>query len=66
MWNYDNPCHIFPTLPFDIVVDSFFLVEYDDNDDHNLGHDHCHDHDHGHNHDKIIEDINNTNRERIM
>ena len=26
MWNYDDPCHIFPTLQFDIIVDTFFLV----------------------------------------
>ena len=26
MWSYDNPCNAFPTLPFDIIVDSFFLV----------------------------------------
>ena len=27
LWNYDDPCNIFPTLPFDIVVDTFFLVD---------------------------------------
>ena len=26
LWNYDNPCNIFPTLFFDVFVDSFFLV----------------------------------------
>ena len=26
MWNYDDPCNIFPTLHFDIIVDTFFLV----------------------------------------
>ena len=26
MWNYDDPCSIFPTLQFDIIVDTFFLV----------------------------------------
>jgi len=27
MWNYDKPCNKFPTLSFDVFVDSFFLVE---------------------------------------
>jgi hypothetical protein len=27
IWTYDDPCIIFPTLPFDIAVDAFFLVE---------------------------------------
>lgn len=26
MWDYNDPCNIFPTLYFDICVDSFFLV----------------------------------------
>jgi hypothetical protein len=26
LWSYDDPCNIFPTLYFDVVVDSFFLV----------------------------------------
>ena len=26
LWNYDDPCNIFPTLFFDVIVDSFFLV----------------------------------------
>ncbi len=26
-WNYDDPCNNFPTLYFDVFVDSFFLVE---------------------------------------
>ena len=26
MWNYDDPCNKFPTLYFDIGVDSFFMV----------------------------------------
>ena len=26
MWSYDDPCNMFPTLQFDIIVDSFFLV----------------------------------------
>jgi hypothetical protein len=26
IWSYDDPCNIFPTLPFDIAVDAFFLV----------------------------------------
>ena len=26
MWNYDDPCNMFPTLYFDVFVDSFFLV----------------------------------------
>jgi hypothetical protein len=26
MWNYEDPCNNFPTLSFDVVVDSFFLV----------------------------------------
>jgi hypothetical protein len=26
LWSYDDPCNIFPTLQFDIVVDTFFLV----------------------------------------
>uniref|UniRef100_A0A7S0M770 Ion transport domain-containing protein n=1 Tax=Cryptomonas curvata TaxID=233186 RepID=A0A7S0M770_9CRYP len=27
MWNYDDPCNKFPTLFFDVAVDSFFLLE---------------------------------------
>ena len=26
MWDYSDPCNVFPTLRLDIVVDSFFLV----------------------------------------
>ena len=26
LWNYDDPCKMFPTLYFDVFVDSFFLV----------------------------------------
>ena len=26
MWDYDDPCTMFPTLPFDVIVDCFFLV----------------------------------------
>ena len=26
LFNYDDPCITFPTLPFDVAVDSFFLV----------------------------------------
>jgi hypothetical protein len=26
LWAYDDPCDIFPTLQFDIIVDTFFLV----------------------------------------
>ena len=26
LWNYDDPCIMFPTLYFDVIVDSFFLV----------------------------------------
>jgi hypothetical protein len=26
MWTYDDPCNKFPTLFFDVVVDSFFMV----------------------------------------
>jgi hypothetical protein len=25
-WTYDDPCNNFPTLFFDVFVDSFFLV----------------------------------------
>ncbi len=25
-WNYDDPCNKFPTLYFDVYVDSFFVV----------------------------------------
>ena len=27
LWNYDDPCNIFPTLYLDLVVDLFFLVD---------------------------------------
>jgi hypothetical protein len=27
MWNYEDPCHIFPTMYFDVFVDAFFLVK---------------------------------------
>ena len=27
LWNYDNSCSMFPTLYFDVFVDSFFLVK---------------------------------------
>ncbi len=26
LWNYEDPCKAFPTLYFDIVVDTFFMV----------------------------------------
>ncbi len=26
MWDYTDPCNIFPTLNFDMFVDSFFMV----------------------------------------
>ncbi len=26
MWDYSDPCNIFPTLQFDMFVDSFFMV----------------------------------------
>ena len=26
VWNYDDPCNIFPTLYLDLAVDLFFLV----------------------------------------
>jgi hypothetical protein len=26
LWSYEDPCNIFPTLFFDVFVDSFFLV----------------------------------------
>ena len=28
MWNYDDPCNMFPTLFFDVFVDIFFMVRY--------------------------------------
>jgi hypothetical protein len=28
MWDYSDPCNIFPTLQFDMFVDTFFLVPY--------------------------------------
>ena len=27
LWEYSNPCKMFPTLYFDMMVDSFFLVK---------------------------------------
>ncbi len=27
MWNYDDPCNMFPTLYFDVFVDAFFMVK---------------------------------------
>ncbi len=29
MWTYDDPCNRFPTLYFDILVDTFFMVRSD-------------------------------------
>ena len=29
MWTYDDPCNRFPTLYFDILVDTFFVVRSD-------------------------------------
>lgn len=26
IWDYSDPCNTFPTLLFDVVVDTFFLV----------------------------------------
>jgi hypothetical protein len=26
LWSYDDPCNAFTTLSFDVVVDTFFLV----------------------------------------
>jgi hypothetical protein len=26
MWNYEDPCVMFPTLYFDLLVDLFFMV----------------------------------------
>jgi hypothetical protein len=28
MWDYSDPCNIFPTLQFDMFVDSFFMVHH--------------------------------------
>ena len=28
MWDYDDPCSIFPTLRFDAFVDTFFLATH--------------------------------------
>ena len=28
MWNYDDPCNMFPTLYFDVFVDIFFMVYF--------------------------------------
>ena len=25
-WDYSNPCHVFPTLYFDVALDCFFMV----------------------------------------
>ncbi len=27
LWNYEDPCNIFPTLYLDLIVDLFFLVD---------------------------------------
>ncbi len=27
LWDYDNPCNVFPTLYFDVFVDAFFIVQ---------------------------------------
>ncbi len=27
MWNYEDPCNMFPTLYFDVFVDAFFMVQ---------------------------------------
>ena len=26
LWSYDDPCDMFPSLPFDVIVDVFFMV----------------------------------------
>jgi len=26
MWNYDDPCNMFPTLYFDVGIDMYFIV----------------------------------------
>ncbi len=26
LWNYDDPCNMFPSLYFDVIVDVFFMV----------------------------------------
>ena len=26
MWDYTDPCNVFPTLRFDMFVDTFFMV----------------------------------------
>jgi hypothetical protein len=26
LWTYDDPCNTFPTLFFDVIVDTFFMV----------------------------------------
>jgi hypothetical protein len=26
LWNYEDPCNAFPTLYFDVIVDTFFMV----------------------------------------
>ncbi len=28
LWNYDDPCNKFPTLYFDVIVDTFFMVDF--------------------------------------
>jgi hypothetical protein len=29
MWDYSDPCTMFPTLYFDVLVDTFFMVSID-------------------------------------
>jgi hypothetical protein len=29
LWNYDDPCNKFPTLYFDVIVDAFFMVDFE-------------------------------------
>ncbi len=36
LWNYDDACNIFPTLYFDVAVDSFFVVRVTDFSHHVL------------------------------
>ena len=26
LWDFSDPCNMFPTLAFDVAIDSFFLV----------------------------------------
>jgi hypothetical protein len=28
-WNYEDPCNKFPTLYFDVIVDAFFMVDFE-------------------------------------